>query len=233
MKTLNNILFLLLILSAVGCARTAPIRNFQNVAYDMSKHMESYKIRQLIYAACLDAGWKAELSSPQTITATYTVGNAKHVAVVNIQLQPNFYDIVYHDSKNLKYEANGIIHRNYNRWVSLLKMKIDFFLKNPDQLDVGLLPPELLYQEQQTAKSSISERQLPVCNDAPEQTISGQAGINRSLINIRKGAGIHCTTVGILKKGQVVSLKGKKDDWYLVSSQDEIEGWVFSPFLSQ
>ncbi|MGR9051768.1 MAG: SH3 domain-containing protein [Gammaproteobacteria bacterium] len=233
MKTINRLLIALVVASTVGCIKTAPIMNFQNVVYDASGPMTTFKVRQLVYAACIKAGWHAELSSPQSITATYNVGNGKQVATVEIALQSYSYDITYRDSTNLEYNPKGIIHQNYNTWVTALKAQIDDFLKHPEQMDIAALPPELLQRKHAPAVNGITKRDLPLCNDIPEQTLAGQADINRSMINLRKGAGIHCTAIAYLKRGLSVDLKGKKGDWYLVSYHDEIEGWVFSPFVTR
>jgi len=66
--------------------------------------------------------WTVQRLSPQLVQAEITVRNQFYVAI-DIRYTRNSYAITYRDSRDLGYK-DGKIHRNYNRWVSMLDRDI-------------------------------------------------------------------------------------------------------------
>ena len=60
--------------------------------------------------------------SPQLVQAEITV-RGQFYAAIDIRYTRNSYAITYRDSRDLGYK-DGKIHRNYNRWVSMLDRDI-------------------------------------------------------------------------------------------------------------
>jgi len=239
MKIHHSLLALLLLVFIAGCSRTATIINYRDTSYSNQEQISESKIKQLIYLACIKAGWTATVESDQFITATYTVGKSRHIAVVDISIKHGFYDLIYQNSTNLRFLASsspseGTIHKNYNVWVKKLKRTIDSVLSKPDSVDLNSLP-EGLFAEKTILDpmDQLMERQLDLCNDQANTLLTGQVVVNRSLINLKTGDSIFCTAIAVIKKGQFLKLKGQKGNWYQVTAENNIEGWVYSSFVNR
>ena len=69
--------------------------------------------------------WHAVKVKPGLIRATAFVRN--HRADVKIPYSSSNYSIIYEGSHNLR-AGNGLIHRNFNKWVILLNRDIQYHL---------------------------------------------------------------------------------------------------------
>lgn len=103
-----------------GCARVAPVQNFYNqpVPNQLSRQQVGLAIQQ---AAKIRHHWRMTTLKPGLIKGTVFVRN--HQATVNIPYSNKTYSIIYQNSRNLL-AGHGEIHRNYNKWVTLLNRDI-------------------------------------------------------------------------------------------------------------
>lgn len=79
-------------------------------------------MKQVIVAALQKREWTVQRLSPQLVQAEITV-RGQFYAAIDIRYTRNSYAITYRDSRDLGYK-DGKIHRNYNRWVSMLDRDI-------------------------------------------------------------------------------------------------------------
>jgi len=80
------------------------------------------QVKQVIVTALQKREWTVQRLSPQLVQAEITVRN-QFYAAIDIRYTRNSYAITYRDSRDLGYK-DGKIHRNYNRWVSMLDRDI-------------------------------------------------------------------------------------------------------------
>ena len=103
-----------------ACARVVPVRNFDN--QPVPAHLTSQQVGQTILRATNGRRyWRATQVKPGVIRATVFVRD--HKATVLIPYSNTSYSIEYQSSYNLM-AHDGLIHRNYNKWVILLNRDI-------------------------------------------------------------------------------------------------------------
>ncbi|WP_321850083.1 hypothetical protein [Pseudomonas paraveronii] len=123
---LRATLITLALLSSAGCT-SKPVLNTQH-DLPASAQVSEEKVKQAIVAALQKREWTVQRLSPQLVQAEITVRN-QFYAAIDIRYTRNSYAITYRDSRDLGYK-DGKIHRNYNRWVSMLDRDIMAGLRN-------------------------------------------------------------------------------------------------------
>jgi len=117
---LRATLITLALLTSAGCT-SKPVLNTQH-DLPASAQVSEEKVKQVIVAALQKREWTVLRQSPQLVQAEITVRN-QYYAAIDIRYTRNSYAITYRDSRDLGYK-DGKIHRNYNRWVSMLDRDI-------------------------------------------------------------------------------------------------------------
>ena len=117
---LRATLITLALLTSAGCT-SKPVLNTQH-DLPASAQVSEEKVKQVIVAALQKREWTVLRQSPQLVQAEITVRN-QYYAAIDIRYTRNSYAITYRDSRELGYK-DGKIHRNYNRWVSMLDRDI-------------------------------------------------------------------------------------------------------------
>ncbi|MBX7274718.1 hypothetical protein K2E96_01295 [Pseudomonas sp. ERGC3:05] len=117
---LRATLITLALLSTAGCT-SKPVLNTQHDLPTATQVSEE-TMKQVIVAALQKREWTVQRLSPQMVQAEITVRN-QYYAAIDIRYTRNSYAITYRDSRDLGYK-DGKIHRNYNRWVSMLDRDI-------------------------------------------------------------------------------------------------------------
>ncbi|AVE06738.1 MULTISPECIES: hypothetical protein [Pseudomonas] len=117
---LRATLITLALLSTAGCT-SKPVLNTQ---HDLvaGPQVSEEQVKQVIVNALQKREWTVQRLSPQLVQAEITVRN-QFYAQIDIRYTRNSYAITYRDSRDLGYK-DGKIHRNYNRWVSMLDRDI-------------------------------------------------------------------------------------------------------------
>jgi hypothetical protein len=88
------------------------------------KKMKVALVQQGIMEAAVQRQWTARVVKPGSISASILV-RGKHFAEVTIDYTDSDYSIKYVSSRDLDYdEAKREIHKNYNKWVTLLNQQI-------------------------------------------------------------------------------------------------------------
>ncbi|WP_321862138.1 hypothetical protein [Pseudomonas paraveronii] len=123
---LRATLITLALLTSAGCT-SKPVLNTQH-DLPASAQVSEEKVKQAIVAALQKREWTVQRLSPQLVQAEITVRN-QFYAAIDIRYTRNSYAITYRDSRDLGYK-DGKIHRNYNRWVSMLDRDIMAGLRN-------------------------------------------------------------------------------------------------------
>lgn len=117
---LRATLITLALLTTAGCT-SKPVLNTLHELPATSQVSEE-KMKQVIVAALQKREWTVQRLSPQLVQAEITV-RGQFYAAIDIRYTRNSYAITYRDSRDLGYK-DGKIHRNYNRWVSMLDRDI-------------------------------------------------------------------------------------------------------------
>ncbi|AUZ44381.1 hypothetical protein [Pseudomonas orientalis] len=117
---LRATLIALALLTAAGCT-SKPVLNTQHELPATPQRSEE-TMKQVIVAALQKREWTVQRLSPQLVQADITV-RGQFYAAIDIRYTRNSYAISYRDSRELGYK-DGKIHRNYNRWVSMLDRDI-------------------------------------------------------------------------------------------------------------
>ena len=117
---LRATLITLALLTTAGCTNK-PVLNTQH-DLPATAQLSEEKIKQVIVAALQKREWTVQRLGPQLVQAEITVRNQFH-AEIDIRYTRTSYAITYRDSRDLGYK-DGKIHRNYNRWVSMLDRDI-------------------------------------------------------------------------------------------------------------
>ncbi|MFC6339092.1 hypothetical protein GIR22_05390 [Pseudomonas sp. CCM 7891] len=115
---LRATLIALTLLTVAGCT-SKPVLNTQ---HDLPVQVSEEKMKHAIVAALEKREWTVQRLSPQLVQAEITVRNQFH-AEIDIRYTRTHYAITYRDSRELGYK-DGKIHRNYNRWISMLDRDI-------------------------------------------------------------------------------------------------------------
>ena len=106
-----------LLLSACRTASILNVEPQQIAASGSSYSLED--VRKAIVRAGSRRGWIFSDAGEGKLVGTLTV--RKHKATVDVNYSKKAYDITYRESQNLNYnEAKGMIHSNYNGWISNL-----------------------------------------------------------------------------------------------------------------
>ncbi|WP_455823775.1 hypothetical protein [Pseudomonas graminis] len=121
MSSLLRATFITLALLATAGCTSKPVLNTQ---HDLSANtpVSDEKMKTIIVNALQKREWTVQRLSPQLVQAEITVRN-QYYAAIDIRYTRNSYAITYRDSRDLGYK-DGKIHRNYNRWVSMLDRDI-------------------------------------------------------------------------------------------------------------
>ncbi|NCE92895.1 hypothetical protein [Pseudomonas sp. L13] len=117
---LRATLITLALLATAGCT-SKPVLNTQH-ELPATNQVSEEKMKQVIVAALQKREWTVQRLSPQLVQAEITV-RGQFYAAIDIRYTRNSYAITYRDSRDLGYK-DGKIHRNYNRWVSMLDRDI-------------------------------------------------------------------------------------------------------------
>ncbi|KRP64626.1 hypothetical protein [Pseudomonas orientalis] len=117
---LRATLITLALLTTAGCT-SKPVLNTQHELPATTQRSEE-TMKQVIVAALQKREWTVQRLSPQLVQADITV-RGQFYAAIDIRYTRNSYAITYRDSRELGYK-DGKIHRNYNRWVSMLDRDI-------------------------------------------------------------------------------------------------------------
>ncbi|OIN43586.1 hypothetical protein BLL37_18370 [Pseudomonas azotoformans] len=119
-------LITLALLVTAGCT-SKPILNTQH-DLPANAQVSEEKMKMVIVNALQKREWTVQRLSPQLVQAEINVRN-QYYAAIDIRYTRNSYAITYRDSRELGYK-DGKIHRNYNRWVSMLDRDIMAGLRN-------------------------------------------------------------------------------------------------------
>ncbi|WP_339415563.1 MULTISPECIES: hypothetical protein [unclassified Pseudomonas] len=117
---LRATLITLALLTTAGCT-SKPVLNTQH-DLPATAQVSEEKMKTVIVNALQKREWTVQRLSPQLVQAEITVRN-QYYAAIDIRYTRNSYAITYRDSRELGYK-DGKIHRNYNRWVSMLDRDI-------------------------------------------------------------------------------------------------------------
>lgn len=114
----------LLLIGLAACARTMPVYNVGSMPVETGSgaQLSADQVRDAIIEAAHTKGWFVQPESDNRLIATVHVRT--HMAEVEIAYSPTEYSISYKDSDNLLYNGSDI-HRNYNKWVQLLEVRIN------------------------------------------------------------------------------------------------------------
>lgn len=127
MRLLRALLALVAMLVPALVLASAPILNLKDVPVPVKPDGGAYTlddVQHSIIAGCGYKGWTPLIVGPNKIKATINV-RGKHYAEVAITYTARSYSIDYVTSNNLDYDAETRkIHRNYNKWVTLLSEAI-------------------------------------------------------------------------------------------------------------
>ena len=119
---MKKIIFLLFIsLGLAACKTTVPVMNVDNTSVYGEPTLAD--VKESIITALEFKRWTPISSNDNRIEAEIWVRS--HYALITIEFTKDNYSIKYQDSNNLDYDAssNGI-HRNYNKWITLLDQEI-------------------------------------------------------------------------------------------------------------
>ncbi|MEO8489146.1 hypothetical protein [Pseudomonas sp.] len=117
---LRATLITLALLTAAGCT-SKPVLNTQHELAANTQASEE-QMKQVIVTTLQKREWAVQRLSPQLVQADITV-RGQFYAAIDIRYTRNSYAITYRDSRDLGYK-DGKIHRNYNRWISMLDRDI-------------------------------------------------------------------------------------------------------------
>ncbi len=130
---LRATLITLALLTTAGCTNK-PILNTQH-ELPADNQVSEEKMKTIIVNALQKRDWTVERLSPQLVQAEINVRN-QYYAAIDIRYTRNSYAITYRDSRQLGYK-DGKIHRNYNRWVSMLDRDIMAALRSKGTNEAG------------------------------------------------------------------------------------------------
>ena len=130
---LRATLITLALLTTAGCT-SKPILNTQH-ELPVANQVSEEKMKTVIINALQKREWTVQRLSPQLVQAEINVRN-QYYAAIDIRYTRNSYAITYRDSRDLGYK-DGKIHRNYNRWVSMLDRDIMAALRSVGVNEAG------------------------------------------------------------------------------------------------
>jgi hypothetical protein len=121
---LTSIAIVLTFLALLSGCVTQPVLNLNNVNIPVSsdgKQPSFDKVQTAIIKACKDRGWAPTIKEKGLVDAGLRI--RRHHAEVSIKFDTTMYSIKYVSSENLNY-GDGEIHRNYNKWITMLSNTI-------------------------------------------------------------------------------------------------------------
>ncbi len=125
-KTVVGLTLFIASMLLFACARVVPVHNLYNES--VPGHLTRHQVGVAIINATNERRcWHAVKVKPGLIRAAVFVRD--HRASVMIPYTSTHYSIIYQDSYNLN-AGNGMIHRNFNKWVILLNRDIHYHLYN-------------------------------------------------------------------------------------------------------
>ena len=111
----------LLAVFLTGCATSQPINNITETPVPRLVTASQDQVGKAIISAVNARGWRVIKDEPRLIEASINVRS--HRADVSIPYSEKGYSIEYKNSVNLDH-SDDMIHRNYNKWVTLLDRQI-------------------------------------------------------------------------------------------------------------
>ncbi|MBX8516264.1 hypothetical protein K5D69_16340 [Pseudomonas cichorii] len=121
MNLIHRIVALMaLALLITGCT-SKPVYNAKE-NFSGETGFSNEQMSRAIVTALNDRQWVVQSVKPGMIKAAITV-RGRHHAEVDIPYTPTSFEIDYRSSTGLDYK-DGQIHRNYNRWINLLRERI-------------------------------------------------------------------------------------------------------------
>lgn len=121
MNLIHRIVALMaLALLITGCTSKPVYNAKENFSSEMGFSNE--QMSRAIVTALNDRQWTVQSIKPGMIKAAITV-RGRHHAEIDIPYTPTSFEIDYRSSTDLDYK-DGQIHRNYNRWINLLRERI-------------------------------------------------------------------------------------------------------------
>ena len=121
MRSLNFAVIGMLILVIASCSsvsiKNVPRQPFSTEALKLS----STQIEKIIIKSVLKHQWIITNKTEGKLIATYSTRG--HIVKVAIDFDQSGFSISYVDSTNMNYDGNSI-HRNYNRWVNIMRVGI-------------------------------------------------------------------------------------------------------------
>ena len=124
MNKVARTLLLSLALLGVAACTTKPVENIQQAAPATSVR-GAPEMQKAIVSALNNRGWLVQQVGSTQVQAEITV-RGRHHAEITIPYSASQFEIQYRTSWGLDYK-DGKIHRNYNKWVSILR---DDILRN-------------------------------------------------------------------------------------------------------
>lgn len=103
-----------------GCSTSQPIQNINHEQIALTLNQE--QVERAIMQGGKQKGWTMQRAEPGLIHGTITVRS--HQATIKVPYTNRDFSILYVSSKGLDDEGQGTIHRNYNKWISLLDQAI-------------------------------------------------------------------------------------------------------------
>lgn len=124
MQRLSRWLVVLASAALAACNTMAPIQEVAevSVATQASKPLTSDQVRAAIVRAGAGLGWIMKDAGPGRLQGTLILRT--HSAEVTIPYSAAGYSIKHKASTNLQ-ESGGMIHRNYNGWITNLNRSIN------------------------------------------------------------------------------------------------------------
>lgn len=125
-KLFRAALVALAVVTVAGCTSKPIVNPGHTLPSEFRASQE--EVKQAILSTLLEREWSVQRVSANLVQAEITVRGQFH-AEIDIPYTATDYQIRYRDSRELGY-ADGKIHRNYNRWVSMLDKSIYRKLQN-------------------------------------------------------------------------------------------------------
>ena len=119
MKFFKYLASLIAVFAIVGCSRIALVHNYEQQSVPTG--LTQQQVGKAITECALNREWIIESNTDGAMNLKINVRT--HMAAIKITYNKSFYSINYVDSYNLKYDGHSI-HRNYNKWVTILNRDI-------------------------------------------------------------------------------------------------------------
>lgn len=121
-KRMVKVIAMLTLAVLLGACRTAAVYNVQDSSIQTADNAHSLDdVGNAIIRAGNVLGWRMRKQEDGRIEATLNLRD--HMAKTEIVYDLSTFDIVYKDSRNLRY-SDGTIHSNYNGWIQNLETGI-------------------------------------------------------------------------------------------------------------